>query len=251
MSRRLFQSLVLSLLLSVLFAGCRSAHEGEKRTKVALIAEACAPNRHVIGCQTVSKAVAAAGFIPLVLPNVLDEARVDEILGRADALVIFGSIPGEVDARYRYERMLVRKAAARDLPVLGICNGHQQINVALGGTYGPNVKNAAVKVNHRWMGSTWTNDQFHVISVKPGSLVARGLGDGMRRVNTSHMYSVQEIAPEFDVTAVAEDGVVEAIEHRTKPIVGVQFHPERMAIRDGDRQALELIRLALEGSVRR
>ena len=138
-------------------------------------------------------------------------------------------------------------ASAQNKPILGICNGHQQINVALGGTYGPNVTNAPVKVGHSWIASTWTNDQFHVVNVKPGSLMAKTFGEGRQKVNTSHKYSVKKIAPGFEVTAVAEDGVVEAIEHRTKPIVGVQFHPERLFVRDGNETALALIKAALEG----
>ncbi|MBQ6329591.1 MAG: C69 family dipeptidase [Kiritimatiellae bacterium] len=222
--------------------------ERTPRTKVALIAEACTTNRSVVGCRTTSKAVAAAGFVPLVLPNEVDDAKLGEMLARADALVLFGSVRGEVQARYDFERKLVRMAAAQNKPVLGICNGHQQINVALGGTYGPNATNAPVKVQHRWIASTWTNDQFHAVSVKPGSLMAKTFGEDHPKVNSSHMYSVKKIAPGFEVTAVAEDGVVEAIEHRTKPIVGVQFHPERQFVRDGDKRALALIKAALEGN---
>ena len=107
--------------------------------------------------------------------------------------------------------------------------------------------NASVKVGHRWKASTWTNDQFHAVSVKPGSLLAKTWGAGRQKVNTSHMYGIRELAPDFDVTAVADDGVIEAIEHRTKPIVGVQFHPERLAVRDGNKRALALIKAALEG----
>ena len=236
--------LLLPLLLTA--CGCASLQDAP-RTKVTLIVEACATNRQVIGCRTTSEAIAAAGFIPLVLPNAMDEAKLDEIIGRADALVIFGSIRGEVQARYDFERKLIRKAAALNMPVLGICNGHQQINVALGGTYGPNVTNASVRVGHRWKASTWTNDQFHAVSVKPDSLLAKTYGAGRQTVNTSHMYGVQKLAPDFDVTAVADDGVIEAIEHRTKPIVGVQFHPERLAVRDGNKRALKFIRAALEG----
>ena len=240
------KKILLLAFADILFAASGYASTGG-HTKVALIAEACTTNRFVVGCRTTSKAIAAAGFVPLVLPNVVDDAKLDEMLGRADALVIFGSVPGEVHARYDFERKLSRKAAAQNKPILGICNGHQQINVAFGGTYGPNVTNAPVKVQHRWIASTWTNDQFHAVSVKPGSLMAKAFGEGRPKVNSSHKYSVKKIAPGFDVTAVAEDGVVEAIEHRTKPIVGVQFHPERLFVRDGDKRSLALIKAALEG----
>ena len=236
--------LLIPLLLAV--CGCASLQDAP-RTKIALIADACPTNRQVIGCQISAKAISSAGFIPLVLPNAMDDAKLDEIFGRADALVIFGSFAGEVQARYDFERKLIRKAAARNMPVLGICNGHQQINIALGGTIDWNTTNASVKVGHRWKASSWTNDQFHAVSVRPGSLLAKAFDVGRQEVNTSHMYSIRELAPDFDVTAVADDGVIEAIEHRTKPIVGVQFHPERLAVRDGNTRALKFIKAALEG----
>ena len=231
-------------LVGALLCGCVSE---QSRTKVCLIAEACATNRQVIGCETSARAIAAAGFVPLVLPNVLDDARLDEMLGRADALVIFGSIKGEVDARYAFEQKLVRKAAERNLPVLGFCNGVQQINLAFGGTIAKNAENVPNARNHWMIASTWTNDQYHAVTVRPGSLLAATIGEGRQRVNTSHRYSIRKVAPGFEVTAVADDGIVEAIEHRTKPIVGVQFHPERMAVRDGDEKALRLIADALNG----
>ena len=218
--------------------------------KVVLIADACPTNRHVIGCKTSSQVAVEAGFIPLVLPGVVPDDRLGEMLDRADALLLFGSIAGEVDARYQFERKLVRMAAERNLPTLGICNGHQQINEAFGGSMCRNAKNVtdpSEAIDHNWKKSTWTNDQFHAVDVKPGTLVANAFGAGRRRVNTSHMYSLEKVADGFDVTARSPDGVVEAIEHRTKPIVGVQFHPERMAVRDGDKAALTLVRDALNG----
>lgn len=240
------RNVMLSIVLSLAACGCATC-ERAREPKIALIAEACTTNRLVVGCRLSSRSIAAAGFIPLVLPNEMSDAQLDAALASADALVIFGSIDGEVHARYEFERKLIQKAAARDMPILGICNGHQQINKALGGSYGPNPTNAPVKVGHLWDGSAWSNEQFHEVTVKPGSLLAKTYGEGRQVVNTSHMYGIREVAPGFEVTAVADDGVIEAIEHRTKPIVGVQFHPERLYTRDGNERALALIRAALEG----
>lgn len=87
-------------------------------------------------------------------------------------------------------------------------------------------------------------DCFHAADVKPGTLIARALGEGRRRINTSHYYCIGRLADGFEVTATAEDGVIEAIEHRTLPITAFQFHPERLS--PSDPRFVELIRFALE-----
>ena len=86
----------------------------------------------------------------------------------------------------------------------------------------------------------------HGATVLPGnSLMSRTLGEGRVMVNSSHKYRCEEIAPGFRVTAVSEDdGIVEAIEHETKPIYGFQFHPE--SYRRKDPRFLDLVRSAFE-----
>lgn len=229
---------------AVFLAACGCVSTGG-RTKVALIVEACATNNQVIVNRTMAEAVSRAGFLPVVLPRIANTNQMDEMIARADALVVFGSIKGETDERYRFEHCMVRKAVAQGIPVVGICNGIQQVNFALGGTYARNEKVVASPLVHR-QNVNW-NWLYHDIDVKPGSLVARHLGEGPQRVNSSHNYSLKRVADGFEVTARAPDGVVEAIEHRTKPIFGFQFHPEYMAVRDGDERALALLKAALEG----
>lgn len=215
--------------------------------KIAAIVEASSPGRMVVADRVMADALAQAGFLPFVLPHVADTNVVRAMVERADALVVFGAMKDDTDERYRFERQLIRQAATRGIPVLGVCNGIQQINQAFGGTIARNPADAAVKVGHGWIGSAWTNDQYHAIEVAPNSLVAAALGAGRQTVNSSHYWSIERLADGFEVTARADDGVIEAIEHRSLPVVGVQFHPERMAVRDGDERALQVVRLALEG----
>ena len=239
--------IVCLLVCSFVLSGCVLVRNESElpRTKVALIVEACATNNQVIVNRTMAEAVSRAGFLPVALPKLANTNQMDEMIARADALVVFGSIKGETDERYRFERCMVRKAAAQGIPVVGICNGIQQVNAAFGGSYVRNEKVVASPLAHRQnVNWKWL---YHDIDVKSNSLVARHLGEGLHRVNSSHNYSLKRVADGFVVTARAPDGVVEAIEHRTKPIVGFQFHPEYMAVRDGDERALALLKAALEG----
>ena len=237
------RNVLLPALAVLLSAACGCASTGG-RTKVALIVDSCSTNGQIIVSRGMVNAVSMAGFLPVILPNLADTNHMDEMVARADALVVFGSIKGETDERYRFERYMVRKAAARGLPVVGVCNGIQQVNVAFGGTYARNEKVVERPLVHRQnVNWKWL---YHEIDAKPGSLVAKYLGEGRVTVNSSHNYSLARVADGFEVTARAPDGVVEAIEHRTLPVVGFQFHPEYMAVR-GDERALALLKAALEG----
>ena len=212
--------------------------------KIALIAEGCRTNGMVTVRRTVTDAIVQAGYVPLVLPDTHKPDLEDSMLDRADALVIFGGLKGDVPRRVEFEKRLIRAAAARKMPIVGFCHGLQTINRALGGTIHRNPTNVAVKIVHHDSISPYVRDCFHSADVKPGTLIARALGEGRQRINTSHYYSIDKLADGFEVTATAEDGVIEAVEHRTLPITAFQFHPERLS--PSDPRFAELIRLALE-----
>ena len=236
-----------ALLSLSLLAACSGPREAAvPHARVALVAEGCTANGLVVTRRTVTDAIAAAGFVPLVLPNVALTNDVESLVDGADALVLFGAIKGSMPCRTDFEKRLVLRAAERGIPVVGFCRGHQIINKAFGGDIARNPTNAAVKVVHHGKDDPYVKDCFHPVSVKPGSLLARGIGEGEQTVNSSHNYSISRLAEGFDVTAVAPDGAIEAIEHRTLPIVGFQFHPERLASLAGDERCVRLIRLALE-----
>ena len=212
--------------------------------KIALIAEGCRTNGMVTVRRTVTDAIVQAGYVPLVLPDTHKPELEDAMLEHADALVIFGGLKGDVPRRVEFEMRLVRAAAAKKMPIVGFCHGLQTINRALGGTIHLNPTNVSVKIVHHDTISPYVRDCFHTADIKPGTLIARALGEGRQRINTSHYYSIDKLADGFEVTATAEDGVIEAIEHRTLPITAFQFHPERLS--PSDPRFAELIRLALE-----
>ena len=107
-------------------------------------------------------------------------------------------------------------------PVLGICRGHQLLNVAFGGTLIQDLPGAE---NHRSLPDG--ADNVHPVSLVPGSSLYRIYGSSCP-VNSSHHQGVERLAKGFRITARSEDGVVEAIEHESLPVWGVQWHPERM-----------------------
>ena len=110
--------------------------------------------------------------------------------------------------------------------MLGICGGMQAINVALGGSLVQDIASQrAAALPHR--GSGPATRLSHPVQVAPRSLLRRIVRHAQIRVNSSHHQSVNRIAPSLAVSAVAPDGIIEAIEAPQHPfLLGVQWHPE-------------------------
>lgn len=127
---------------------------------------------------------------------------------------------------------------ARDnrLPVLGICRGHQVINVFYGGSLYqdiPSQHQSEKTVKHRG------GKIMHDITLEEGSLLHELLGRKRYEVNSYHHQAVKVAAPGFTVSARTDDGIVEAIEGPDEVfIVGVQFHPEKLLAEKPELKAL-------------
>ena len=184
-------------------------------------------------------AIAQAGAIPLALGHLPQLA--DATLDAIDALVVTGgafdvdpSLYGEGERhaavslkvdRTTAELALLRGALARDMPVLGICGGMQLLVVALGGTLiqhiPDHVPSALVheQPNPR-------DEPGHDVSVMPGTLLHRVTGRTTLSVNSAHHQAVRSPGQAI-VSAVASDGVIEAVEDPSRRFcLGVQWHPE-------------------------
>jgi putative glutamine amidotransferase len=117
------------------------------------------------------------------------------------------------------------------LPVLGICRGHQVINVFHGGSLYQDIPTQLVDVPpliHRLKDDHGTHRAVHLIQIASGSEMEVLAGSSTWEVNTYHHQSVKQLGRDLRVTASSADGVVEAIEGTTDWFVlGVQFHPEK------------------------
>lgn len=144
----------------------------------------------------------------------------------------------EVKARYRIEcesrrdeceMLLIREALGLGLPVLAICRGIQALNVVLARRLIPDISSCLPNaLTHKSPG--FGVSLSHEVNVEPGSVIERAYGTRRLLVNTRHHQGMtREMIPSsLRVTAVAPDGVVEAVESVGEQfIVGVQWHPER------------------------
>jgi putative glutamine amidotransferase len=203
-----------------------------------------------------------AGALPILLPPV-GEGLV-AMLDRLDGLVLSGS-PSNVEPRnYGIDDdltpdlhdphrdattlPLIRAAVARGLPVLAICRGIQELNVALGGTLIQQVQALPGRMDHRAITSeaerTEPLDFNHLFRLKHEVAVtgqlARIVGGGRIRVNSLHQQAIDRPAASLVVEARADDGTIEAVRAPDAPgfVLGVQWHPEWHYLEDAPSLAI-------------
>jgi putative glutamine amidotransferase len=203
-------------------------------------------------------AVHLAGCQPLVLPSAAPDA-LEALLGAVHGVLLTGS-PSNVHPSHFGEAVhdpslpldaerdavtlpLVRGALSRGMPLLTICRGTQEANVALGGSLHQAVQEVQPHFDHRAVPDAEPEVAYaerHEVFVEPGGLLERILAGspagaaGRFRVNSLHGQAANRLADGLRVEARAEDGVVEAISLPAARgfFLGLQWHPEWQAARN-------------------
>ena len=188
-------------------------------------------------------AVEKSGGVPLLLPNLKELSLIEEILELVEGILISGGY--DVHPKYygeklehksvkltpdrdKFESALVKKARDRKIPILGICRGHQLINVAFGGTLYQDLSLRDENTFDHKAGKVLNYRKRHKVTIKEDSKLFSILGKKEILVNTSHHQLIKKIAPGFVATAWSkEDGVIEGMESlKDKYLLSVQWHPE-------------------------
>lgn len=197
---------------------------------------------HGIGVNYIN-AIEHAGGTPVLLPLIQSNCRIGDFLNLVDGLLLSGGVDvdpflygeepqpemGKIDVdKDRVEMSLIPKTLEMNMPVLAICRGIQMLNVAAGGTlYQDIYMRSDATLKHRQDAPRWY--ATHNIQIQAGSRLLNILGHSTIRVNSFHHQAVKEVAPDFVVSAVASDGVIEGIEStRHDFAIGIQCHPEGM-----------------------
>lgn len=190
---------------------------------------------------TYVRAIARAGGRPLLIaPTPPDLDDPSELLDLLDGVLVTGGADVGPEAygerphtetaaaaqdRDGFELLLVRAAAERDLPCLGICRGMQVVNVAYGGSLEQHLADRLERDIHRGEAGEFAD---HPVEVEPESLAAVAAGATRVDVKSYHHQGVARVGDGLRVTARAEgDGTVEAIEDAGRRfMLGVLWHPE-------------------------
>jgi putative glutamine amidotransferase len=205
---------------------------------------------YVLGRKYTDAVHDAAGCHPLPLPSTAT-ADLEAYLELADGVLLPGS-PANVHPSHFGQDVrdpalpldperdsvtlpLARLAVQRGLPLLAICRGMQEINVALGGSLLQAVHEEPGRLDHRADPDGDPDEQYgpsHPIEVVPGGELERILGTGPLQVNSLHGQAIDRLAPGLQVEARALDGTVEAVHISAHPgfALAVQWHPEWKAM---------------------
>lgn len=206
---------------------------------------------------TYLKALAGpAAVSPLIVPAFAEAIVNADVLAAASGVLVTGSrtnvhpkhyaaAPTQAHEPFDLARdsttlPLIRAAIERRLPLLAICRGHQELNVALGGTLDTEIQTFEGRQDHRGGPSDARQDERfalnHTVTVTPGGRLETILGRRELHVNSVHRQAIGVLADELQVEAQAEDGTIEAISVRDTNAftLGLQWHPEYWASQPGD-----------------
>ena len=210
---------------------------------------------HATPRQYIEAAIGGAGVLPVLVPSFGDRLDLDRLLASVDGVMVtgsksnvhpslYGGDASEANGPYDRDRdattlPLIRKALDRGVPLLAICRGIQELNVALGGTLAAELQERPGSLDHRAPPSDDQDERFGIrqrVSIRPGSCLAGVFGSGEILVNSVHRQGLDLLGPRLEVEAVADDGTVEAVSVKDARgfAVGVQWHPEYWVASDGN-----------------
>jgi putative glutamine amidotransferase len=210
------------------------------------------------------QAVERAGGVPILLPVVNYEESILAQMHSCSGLIFAGgydihpkyyareAYPGLGDVYSRvdeYQLLLIRSALASGKPILGICRGHQLLNVACGGTLLQDLSEAPNRcLKHFQSGRRY--EVTHKVKTVSGSILEHMLGSEFW-VNSYHHQAIRDLGSGLTAIATASDGVIEGILMSDRDFVlGVQWHPEMMVTQSNQMMVLfeQLVKKTIQGA---
>ena len=204
-----------------------------------------------------------AGGTPILLPLCVNKEILDNYLTIMDGLIITGgdeavnpllygenpipALRGTCPSRDECETYLLKGALERDMPVLGICRGMQLMNVAAGGSLYQDIFTQKQNVLGHQPVDMPVDELYHSVLIRKDSKLRNIFKKEELMVNSFHHQAVKKLAADFDGTAISEDKIIEAMEHRHRKFaIGVQWHPEDLTARHA--HFLELFKALVSAS---
>ncbi len=214
---------------------------------------------HAGGTMNSAAVAEVSGAMPLLIPTDPRFVSVPDLLDVCDGFLLTGGRPNihpeeygeaETEAHGAFDRArdavtlpLIRACVERGQPFFGVCRGFQEVNVALGGTLYPEIRDLPGRMNHRMPPDGTLEEQFchrHAVRFTPGGIFARLTGAEEVMTNTLHGQGIKCAAARVVIDGHAPDGTPEAIYIRDAPgfTLSVQWHPEWNAAQDPVSRAL-------------
>lgn len=213
---------------------------------------------HAVGGKYIDAVVNAAGGIPLLLPAIGAKQDIETILGLVDGILLTGSASNVAPERYgktldkpdtyldtardATTLPLITATVAAGKPIMGICRGFQEMNVAFGGTLYQAVHEETYLMDHREKAGS-LNMQYgpaHVVKLTDGGYLQKLIGANQMMVNSIHGQGIAQLGDALSVEAMAPDGLIEAIRVKEAKnfALAVQWHPEWKVIENPEYMAI-------------
>ena len=201
----------------------------------------------MVGEKYLDALIKASGALPLIVPVLPDDVDIDELLARFDGIFLTGSYSNVEPHHYAGEPSedgtlhdphrdavtlpLARRALQTGVPLLAVCRGFQELNVALGGSLHQKVHEVQGYHNHLENKDDPLDKQYgpsHPVGLADGGMLRELAGSDTVMVNSLHGQGVARLAKGVTVEAVADDGLIEAFRVDDIPgfALAVQWHPE-------------------------
>lgn len=202
---------------------------------------------HCVGEKYIHAVAAGADAIPVLIPSLGDALNLDDALGRLDGILLTGSVsnvephhysgpPSETGTLHDAHRdattlPMIPRVVRSGIPLLAVCRGFQEMNVAFGGTLWQKLHEVEGFNNHREDLQAPLEEQYgpaHEVELVRGSALRALAGQDRLMVNSLHSQGVQTLGRDLEVEARAPDGVIEAFSVKSAPgfALAVQWHPE-------------------------
>ncbi|HEY1043535.1 MAG TPA: gamma-glutamyl-gamma-aminobutyrate hydrolase family protein [Telluria sp.] len=214
---------------------------------------------HTVQFKYVDAVALGARCAPLILPALGSATELDSILDAIHGVMLTGS-PSNVDPSHYGQEVhnpalprdpardattlpLIKAAIERGIPLLAVCRGFQEVNVALGGTLHQAVQEVSGYMDHREDPAAPLDQQYgpaHALELAAGGKLAEIMQSGRITVNSLHGQGIARLAPALAPEAFAQDGLVEAFSCPSAPgfVIGVQWHPEWRMMENEDSRKL-------------
>jgi len=202
---------------------------------------------HIAGEKYIKAISDSSHCLAILIPAMADESSMDQLLTMLDGILLPGGYsmvdplhyqdePAEVDtkldtARDNTSLSIIVKAVAQGIPVLGICRGFQEMNVAFGGSLHQKLHENGHYFEHRENKTLTIEQQYsanHHVNVIADGKLANIVNRAAIEVNSLHTQGVDRLAENLTIEAIAEDGLVEAfsVTQSESFAMAVQWHPE-------------------------
>lgn len=214
---------------------------------------------HMVGEKYIEAIAQGANAVPVLVPALGSEIDLPALLDACDGLLLTGSAsnvepqhyggpapkPGTLHDPNRDATTLplIPRAVAAGLPVLAICRGFQEMNVAYGGTLNPRLHEVPGNLDHREDESFPLDVQYapaHEVLLEPGGELQKIAGRDRLKVNSLHSQGVEKLGADLAIEARAPDGVIEAfrVARARAFALALQWHPEWQFAKDSFSSAL-------------